>query len=38
MDNFESKKFIESARTIVGKDVTEMFSPKDIDPIAHELG
>lgn len=38
IDNFESKKFIESARIIVGKDVTEMFSPEDIDRVAHELG
>ena len=38
IDNFESKKFIESARIIVGKDVTEMFSPEDIDRVAYELG
>lgn len=37
-DSSKLKNFIETARSIVEKDATEMFSPEDIDRVAHELG
>jgi|GEM_PF-1901415 len=37
-DSSKLKKFIETARSIVEKDVTEMFSPEDMDRVCHELG
>ncbi len=37
-DSSKLKKFIETVRSIAGRDVTEMFSLEDIDLVAHELG
>lgn len=38
IDSSKLGKFIETARSIVGKDATEMFSLEDTTRVSHELG